>query len=131
VALGGTRGSGGAAEVAVGEDAVPELAHECGAEKVRGLVRWDAEEDLLNELLRQLAPHNKQFDFCKVQELILIQKGLSKPTPRDRFAFYRIQFPVEFVLSQKTMSRVRISWWTTYIVHHQLEEPCSARVGSS
>lgn len=56
MALGGTRGSGGAAEVAVGEDAVPELAHECGAEKVRGLVRWDAEEDLLNELLRQLAP---------------------------------------------------------------------------
>jgi hypothetical protein len=53
VALGGTRGSGGAAEVAVGEDAVPELAHEGGAEEVRGLVRWDAEEDLLNELLRQ------------------------------------------------------------------------------
>ena len=40
-----------AEEAAVGEDAVPGLADEGGADKVRRLVRRDAEEDLLHNLL--------------------------------------------------------------------------------
>jgi len=42
-----------AEEARVRQDAAPGLADERGAEEVRGLVRRDAEEDLLDELLHQ------------------------------------------------------------------------------
>lgn len=43
-----------AAEVGVGEHAAPALAYDGGAEEARGVVGWDAEEDLADELVRQL-----------------------------------------------------------------------------
>ena len=42
-----------AVEAAVADDASPCLADESGAEEARGLVRGEAEEDLLDELLRE------------------------------------------------------------------------------
>jgi hypothetical protein len=42
-----------AAESGVGDDAAPALADERGVEEVRGVVRWNAEEDLLHELVHQ------------------------------------------------------------------------------
>ena len=41
------------AETRAGEEAEPELAGEGGAHEARGLVRREAEEDLLEELARQ------------------------------------------------------------------------------
>ena len=51
--------SAGAAHeaVPVGEDAAPGLADEAGADQVHWLVRGEAHEDLLDELLRQRRRH--------------------------------------------------------------------------
>jgi hypothetical protein len=42
-----------AEEATVGESAAPGFANEGGADEVRGLVRRDAEEDLLDDILHQ------------------------------------------------------------------------------